>query len=190
MPRLRTATDPSWIDVVLRDFDAFLIDHAACERKASATALKLVAHYSDRTVLVRELVPFAQEELDHYARVMEIILDRGLSTQADEKDPYVGALMQLIKRGPEQYFLDRLLVLAIVEARGCERFGLIAESLEPGPLKEFYTDITRSEARHHGLFVRLAKEYFPAERVQERLDELLEQEAKIIDALPLRPAVH
>jgi tRNA-(ms[2]io[6]A)-hydroxylase len=186
MPRLRTATDPSWIDVVLRDFDAFLIDHAACERKASATALKLVAHYSDRTVLVRELVPFAQEELDHYARVMEIILDRGLSTQADEKDPYVGALMQLIKRGPEQYFLDRLLVLA----RGCERFGLIAESLEPGPLKEFYTDITRSEARHHGLFVRLAKEYFPAERVQERLDELLEQEAKIIDALPLRPAVH
>ena len=109
MLRLRTATDPDWIDVVLGDFDAFLIDHAACERKASATALKLVAHYSDRTVLVRELIPFAQEELEHYAQVMEIILDRGMSTQADEKDPYVGALMQLIKRGPEQYFLDRLL---------------------------------------------------------------------------------
>lgn len=190
MPRLRTATDPSWIDVVLRDFDAFLIDHAACERKASATALKLVAHYSDRTVLVRELIPFAQEELDHYARVMEIILDRGLSTQADEKDPYVGALTQLIERGPEQYFLDRLLILGIVEARGCERFGLVADGLEPGPLKDFYIDITRSEARHHGLFVRLAKEYFPAKRVQERLDELLEAEAKIIDELPLRPAVH
>jgi len=108
MLRLRTATDPAWIDVVLGDFDAFLIDHAACERKASATALKLVAHYSDRTVLVRELIPFAQEELEHYAQVMDIILDRGLSTQADEKDPYVGALMKLIKRGPEQFFLDRL----------------------------------------------------------------------------------
>jgi tRNA-(ms[2]io[6]A)-hydroxylase len=94
MLRLRTPTDPTWIDVVLSDFDAFLIDHAACERKASATALKLVAHYSDRTVLVRELIPFAQEELEHYAQVMEIILDRGLSTQADEKDPYVGALMK------------------------------------------------------------------------------------------------
>jgi tRNA-(ms[2]io[6]A)-hydroxylase len=190
MLRLRTATDPSWIDVVLGDFDAFLLDHAACERKASATALKLVAHYSDRTVLVRELIPFAQEELDHYAQVMKIILARGLSTRADDKDPYVRALMQLIKRGPDQYFLDRLLVLGIVEARGCERFGLVADGLEPGPLKDFYTDITRSEARHHGLFVRLAKEYFPTERVQDRLDELLEAEAKIVADLPLRPAVH
>lgn len=190
MLRLRTATDPSWIDVVLGDLDAFLVDHAACERKASATALKLVSHYSDRTLLVRELIPFAQEELDHYAQVMAIILDRGLSTRADEKDPYVGALMQLIKRGPEQYFLDRLLVLGVVEARGCERFGLLAEGLEPGPLKDFYAEITRSEARHHGLFVRLAREYFPADRVQGRLDELLEAEAEIVDRLPLRPAVH
>jgi len=190
MLRLRSETDPSWIDVVLGDFDAFLIDHAACERKASAMALKLVSHYSDRTALVRELIPFAQEELEHYARVMEIILDRGVSTRADAKDPYVGGLMQLIKRGPEQYFLDRLLVLGIVEARGCERFGLVAEGLEPGALKDFYVDITRSEARHHGLFVRLAREYFPAERVENRLDDLLDAEAKIVDALPLRPAVH
>jgi tRNA-(ms[2]io[6]A)-hydroxylase len=190
MLRLRTATVDEWTDVVLSDFDAFLVDHAACERKASATALKLVAHYSDRTTLVRELIPFAQEELEHYAQVMKIILDRGLSTRADEKDPYVGALMGLIKRGPERYFLDRLLVLGIVEARGCERFGMVADALGPGPLKDFYTEITRSEARHHGLFVRLAKEYFPAGRVQSRLDELLDGEAKIVDELPLRAAVH
>ena len=190
MLRLRTKTPSEWIDVVLGDFDAFLVDHAACERKASATALKLVSHYSDRTMLVRELIPFAQEELEHYAQVMEIVLDRGLATRPDEKDPYVGALMKLIKRGPEQYFLDRLLILGIVEARGCERFGMVAEALEPGPLKDFYTDITRSEARHHGLFVRLAREYFPAEVVQQRLDELLDAEAKIVEDLPFRPAVH
>ena len=175
---------------MLADFDAFLVDHAACERKASATALKLVSHYSDRTVLVRELIPFAQEELEHYAQVMEIILDRGLPTRPDEKDPYVGALMKLIKRGPEQYFLDRLLILGIVEARGCERFGMVADALGPGPLKELYAHIARSEARHHGLFVRLAKEYFPAEVVQRRLDELLDAEAKIVERLPLRAAVH
>ncbi len=190
MLRLRTKTDLAWIDVVRADFDAFLVDHAACERKASAMALKLVSHYSDRTMLVRELIPFAQEELDHFARVMAIILDRGLATRPDDKDPYVSALMQLIKRGPEQYFLDRLLVLGIVEARGCERLGLVAVALEPGPLKDFYLDITRSEARHHGIFVRLAREYFPAETVEARLHELLEEEAKIVDALPLRPAVH
>jgi tRNA-(ms[2]io[6]A)-hydroxylase len=190
MLRLRTKTPSQWTDVVLGDFDAFLVEHAACERKASATALKLVSHYSDRTTLVRELIPFAQEELEHYAQVMEIILDRGLATRPDEKDPYVGALMRLIKRGPEQYFLDRLLILGIVEARGCERFGMVADALEPGPLKDFYTHITRSEARHHGLFVRLGKEYFPDEVVQTRLDELLEAEARIVEDLPLRPAVH
>jgi tRNA-(ms[2]io[6]A)-hydroxylase len=190
MLRLRTKTPREWTEIVLHDFDAFLVDHAACERKASATALKLVSHYSDRTMLVRELIPFAQEELEHYAQVMGIILDRGLATRPDERDPYVGALMNLIKRGPEQYFLDRLLVLGVVEARGCERFGLLADSLDPGPLKDFYTEITRSEARHHGLFVRLAKEYFPADVVQQRLDELLDQEAKIVDELPLRAAVH
>ncbi len=190
MLRLRTDTPPQWIDIVLGNFDAFLIDHAACERKASATALKLVSHYSDRTMLVRELIPFAQEELEHYAQVMRIILDRGLTSQPDEKDPYVGALMNRIKRGPEQYFLDRLLVLGIVEARGCERFGLVAEALEPGPIKDFYADITRSEARHHGLFVRLAREYFDPSEVQVRLDELLEDEAAIVRELPFRPAVH
>jgi tRNA-(ms[2]io[6]A)-hydroxylase len=188
--RLRSQTHPAWIEVVLQDFDSFLIDHAACERKASATALKLVSHYSDRTVLVRELIHFAQEELEHYARVMEIILDRGLSNQPDEKDPYVGALMGLLKRGSDRYFLDRLLVSGIVEARGCERFGLVADGLQPGPLKGFYSEITRSEARHHGLFVRLAREYFPVQRVQSRLDELLDAEAEILADLPLRPAVH
>lgn len=190
MLRLQTETDPRWIDVVLKDFEAFLGDHAACERKASATALKLVSHYSDRTMLVRELIPFAQEELEHYAQVMRIILDKGFSTRPDEKDPYVGALMRQVDHGPQQYFLDRLLVLGIVEARGCERFGLVADALEPGPMKTFYQHITRSEARHHALFVRLAREYFPQVRVQRRLEQLLTAEAGIVDALPLRPAVH
>jgi tRNA-(ms[2]io[6]A)-hydroxylase len=190
MLRLRTETPAEWVDVVLGDFDAFLVDHAACERKASATALKLVSHYSDRTALVRELIPFAQEELEHYAQVMAIILDRGLTTRPDEKDPYVGELLKLVQRGPEPYFLDRLLILGVVEARGCERFGMLAEALEPGPLKDFYTDITRSEARHHGLFVRLAKEYFDAGVVQQRLDELLDAEAELVARLPHRPAVH
>ena len=121
---------------------------------------------------------------------MAIILDRGLTTRPDEKDPYVGALMKLVKRGPERYFLDRLLVLGVVEARGCERFGMVADALEPGPLKDFYTDITRSEARHHGLFIRLAKEYFPTATVEHRLDELLDAEAELVARLPHRPAVH
>ena len=175
---------------MLEDFDAFLLDHAACERKASASALNLVTHYPDRTVLVRELIAFAQEELDHFARVMAIVQDRGLVPAADEKDLYVRAMLKEVRSGPKSYFLDRLLALGIVEARGCERFGLVADALEPGVLKDFYVDITRSEARHHGLFVRLAREYFSADEVGQRLDELLDSEAQIVARLPFRAAVH
>jgi len=57
-------------------------------------------------------------------------------------------------------------------------------------MKEFYEDIARSEARHHGLFTRLARRYFDTATVEARLDELLDREAEIVAALPLRAAVH
>lgn len=174
----------------MADFDAFLLDHASCEKKASATAMNLISHYPDRTVLVRELIAFAQEELDHFAQVMNLVLARGLVLRSDEKDPYVGALLEHVRHGREGYFLDRLLVFGIVEARGCERFGLIANALPAGALKDFYVDIARSEARHHGLFVRLAREYFDSPTVEQRLDVLLEAEAVIVGGLEVRAAVH
>jgi tRNA 2-(methylsulfanyl)-N6-isopentenyladenosine37 hydroxylase len=188
--RLRTASSAAWLETVLAHFDAFLIDHAACERKASATALKLVAHYRDRTRLVAALIDLAREELDHFAEVYQRIAARGLMLGADVADPYVERLQKQIRRGRDEYFLDRLLVAGVVEARGCERFGLVARALEPGPLKDFYNSIATSEARHRGLFVELAREYFDREYVEARLDELLDVEASVIAELPLRPAVH
>ena len=109
---------------------------------------------------------------------------------ADRRDPYIHGLRELIRTGSRAYFLDQLLVFGIVEARGCERFGLVAGGLPPGPLKDFYVDITRSEARHHGLFVRLARRYFPDDEVEARLDTLLESEAALVAGLPLRSALH
>jgi tRNA-(ms[2]io[6]A)-hydroxylase len=88
------------------------------------------------------------------------------------------------------YLLDRLLIGSIVEARGCERFGLIAEALPPGDLKKFYRAITESEARHEDLFVRLAQHYFPMEEINQRLDELLDAEAQIVAQLPIKAALH
>ncbi|NRA08961.1 MAG: tRNA-(ms[2]io[6]A)-hydroxylase, partial [Myxococcales bacterium] len=63
--KLRTPSSQQWRDAALADFDAFLIDHAACERKASATAMSLVSHYPDRQILVREMTKLAREELEH-----------------------------------------------------------------------------------------------------------------------------
>ncbi len=132
----------------------------------------------------------ALEELQHFHRTVELADQRGLVFQRDQRDEYVALLRGEIRNGREDYFLDRLLVAGIVEARGCERFGMLAEALEPGELKNFYNDITRSEAQHHGLFYRLAKTYFEVDRVDVRQQQLLEREAEIVSALPLNAAVH
>jgi tRNA-(ms[2]io[6]A)-hydroxylase len=188
--QLRVPTPPQWIKRVLQDFDSFLLDHAACERKASGTAMNLVSHYADRRELVAAMIALAQEELSHFARVYERIAERGLTLAPDTKDPYVSRLSREFRQGSDAYFLDRLLIGGIVEARGCERFGIVAEALPQGPMKDFYRDIASSEARHRGLFLRLARVYFPEEEVAPRLEELLDTEAELIAELPLRPAVH
>lgn len=190
MLELRVASSRDWLLVVLADMDAFLLDHAACERKASATAMSLIAHYPDKPELVCSMLELAFEELEHFKQVYEILSERGLVMSPDEKDAYVNGLRAEIRRGSERYFLDRLLVNGIIEARGCERFGLVHLALEEGELKDFYKTITASEARHQDLFVRLAGIYFDEKEVQPRLDELLDREAAIVGGLPLRPVVH
>src|SRR5262245_19247512 len=160
MLRLRSATGPEWTARVLADLDAFLLDHAACERKAAASAMTFVSHYPDRDGLVAIMVELAQEELEHFRLVYERIAERGLCPPPDAKDPYVNRLAALVRHGREPHFLDRLLVSAIIEARSCERLGLVAEALPAGPLRDLYVELTRAEARHHALFVRLARRYF------------------------------
>ena len=187
---LRIATRPEWLLAVTRDFDAFLVDHAACERKASATALTFVAHYPDRAELVSAMIQLAREELDHFQQVHREIAKRGLVLGPDIKDVYVLKLRERIRRGPSFYLMDRLLVAGVVEARGCERFGMIADALPAGPLKDFYRALARSEAQHHRLFLGLAERYFPSTDVAARLDSLLEAEAEIVSQLPLRSALH
>ena len=190
MSKLLIASPKEWVEVVLANFDAFLLDHATCERKASATALSLVSHYPDRAELVRDMLLLAREELEHFHQTIWLVQAAGLVLGRDEKDLYIQGLRKKIRRGSEDYFLDRLLVSGIVEARGCERFGLVAEALDPGPLKAFYQDITRSESQHHMLFYRLAQNYFEANVVEKRQGELLEWEAEVFRSLPVRPIVH
>lgn len=190
MLELLSQTPDEWTRVVLEDFDAFLLDHAACERKASATGMSFVVRYPDRGALLGPMIAFAREELEHFHRVYELIEARGLQLRPDEPDPYVGRLLRHVRTGRDERLLDRLLVAGVVEARGCERFGKVARALPDGPLKDFYWDITRSEARHHGLFVRLAREYFEPPAIEARLATLIEAEAAILLELPHRPALH
>jgi len=172
------------------DFDRFLLDHAAAEKKASGMALSMVSHYPDRTRLVAAMTDLAVEEMVHFREVVKLVQSRGLVLGADEKDPYVNAIRALIRQGSDVYLLDRLLTAGVIEARGAERFGLVAEALPEGDLKNFYRSITRSECRHFELFLDLAREYFSAEVIESRWQALLDAEGEIIRDLPLRAALH
>lgn len=187
---LLTPTKPAWTEVVMTDFDRFLLDHAACERKASSMAMSMLLHYPDRENLVKEMTKLAIEELLHFKSVMAHIHERGLVLPGDEKDPYVNELRQAQRRGSQEYLLDRLIIASIIEKRGAERFGLVAEAQTDLKLKKFYSKITESEQRHYLLFLDLAKEYFNSEIIGTRLNELLIIEAKIIDNLPIKSALH
>ena len=195
MTILHYQTPQAWLDTVLGDFDPFLQDHASAEKKAAGMAVNMISHYPDRRTLVSRMSDLAVEEMTHYREVIRLLHERNMHPADDTKDHYVAALRKEIRKGPEYYLLDQLLIAGIIEARGAERFGLVAEGLPPGRLKNFYEAINRSEERHHQLFFDLAAHYFPrsaahADPVAERLQALLAREAEICAALPLRAALH
>ena len=185
-----TPSSGTWLRCVLANFDEFLIDHAANERKASSMAMSLVAHYPDRPVLVRELVDLALEELNHFRQVVRLMQDRNLIMTPDEKDPYVNQIRQHVRGQTEEYFLDRLLSGAVIEARGEERFRQLAQHLEDEKLKTFYSTLADSERGHHQLFLRLALKYFDEETVNERLIEWIEIEKQVVESIPIRSRLH
>ena len=179
-----------WLELVLDNFDDFLIDHAANEKKASAVALSIVSHYPDKATLVLAMVDLALEELNHYRQVLKLMLSRDLISAPDEKDPYVNSIIKQIRRGPDHYFLDRLLSAAVIEARGAERFGLLGETLAEPELATFYKTLARSERNHHELFVKLAKKYFTHDEVDARWLQWVQIEAGILSSLPIRSRLH
>ena len=190
MFELRYHTPLEWTEIVLKNFNRFLLDHAAAEKKASGMAMSMLSHYPDRPRLVKAMVDLSIEELTHFRDVVKIILDRGLQLEADSKDLYINQFRSYLRKESEAYLLDRLLTASIIEARGCERFGLISTALEPGGLKNFYGAIADSESRHQDLFIHLAKEYFKEATINQRLDELLDIEANIVNKLPWQATLH
>jgi tRNA-(ms[2]io[6]A)-hydroxylase len=186
---LRSATDPRWAAAALAAFDRTLGDHAHCEKKAAASALKLVADHADRPGLVRALAKLAQEETQHFLAVLVELQRRGVPLPPDPGDPYVRQLLALVRHGPER-LLDRLLVAALIEARSCERLAILGEALpEPG-LRELYLRLAASEGGHERLFVQLAEEVAGEAVALRRLTELAGAEACIVAALPLEPRIH
>lgn len=190
MFELKYHTPFEWTEVVLADFETFLQDHAAAEKKASGMAMSMLSHYPDKHKLVKAMTDLALEELIHFKQVLKLLTERNTPLGDDKKDPYIKQIRALFRHGRDGFLMDRLLVGGVIEARGHERFSLVAEALPQGKEKDFYVAIAKSEEKHKNLFVELAYEYFDKQDVDKRLEELLIAEAKICESIPFSAALH
>lgn len=188
--KLLAETPEAWVECVLENFDAFLLDHASAERKASAMCTSFVVQYPDKFALHIPMIRTAREELLHYQQVMRLIHKRGLIWERDEKDPYVKALLSHLSTERKMRLLDRLIMGGIIEARGVERFGLVGRYHSDPKMKTFYERLSKSEQNHADLFLKLAGKYFTQEEIDDRLPRWLDLEAEAMAAVPIRAALH
>jgi tRNA-(ms[2]io[6]A)-hydroxylase len=186
--RLRLPTDPRWVNIAEKNIGDILVDHAYCEQKAATSGISLIVKYPDKEKLVEEMTALVAEEWSHFERVLEELKKRNLPLGRNRPDEYVVELMKHIRKGGkrERQLMDQLLVNALIEARSCERFKLLWKNIQDEGLQKFYYELMVSEAGHYVSFVKLAKEYMPAEEVEARLQELLQIEAGIIRHLTPR----
>jgi len=185
---LQLPTDPRWVNLAEISLEAVLTDHAYCEQKAATTCISLIQRYSDRVELVEELAPIVTEEWGHFRLVLAELKKRGLKLGKQRKDLYVNALLEFQVKGGsvEDTLLDRLLTMALIEARSCERFKRLSEGLEDPYMQNFYRRFMESEAGHYKLFIELAETYIDKEKVRKRWKEWLDFEAGLMESMEVR----
>ena len=189
---LQLPTDPRWALLVQSDLPEVLTDHAWCEQKAASNAISIIVRYPELDELVTELTRIAQEELEHFRQVVEKIHARGLQLGPERKDHYVNELMQFVRKdgGREERLVDRLLFSAMIEARSCERFKLLTETVEDPDLREFYRELMISEAGHYTTFIGFARKFGGRVDVDRRWKEFLAFEADLIQRYGKSATIH
>jgi tRNA-(ms[2]io[6]A)-hydroxylase len=190
MLSLRWTTPAAWVRRVEDRLDEVLVDHAHCEKKAAGFAMNMIFSYVEYTSLTRPLADVVKEELDHFQMVLDLMERRGVTMTGQPQSRYGGRLAANIRTAEPEKLLDRLLVAALIEARSCERFTLLAEHLGDRELAEFYRGLLESEARHFGLYTRLARQVSGEKVAEARLLELAREEARIIQMPDPRVRLH
>ncbi|HTY17609.1 MAG TPA: tRNA-(ms[2]io[6]A)-hydroxylase [Myxococcota bacterium] len=191
MLRLAAPTDPDWPERALAHLDEVLLDHAHLEKKAAGTAVALLFRYPERRELQAPLARLAREELAHFEAALGQLARRGVAFARQRAGGYAGRLHRVVRPDEPARRLDTLLVAALIEARSCERFGLLADALRgvDPELADFYAGLLAAEARHHGEYVELATVGFPAQQVRRRLEEVARHEAGVLAGLR-EPRLH
>jgi len=189
---LKLPTDPRWINIVEKNIEEILTDHAFCEQKATSTAISLIVSFPEYTDLVQEMTALVKEEMSHFKMVHDIIIKRGWILGRDRKDNYVLQLIKFFPKGGSRttQLVHRLLYAALIEARSCERFRLLSEELQDEELAEFYKDLMVSEANHYTMFLGFARHYGDRKEVDKKWQELLDYEAEIMKNLGTSETIH
>ncbi len=182
MLHLAAETDAAWLPHALSDLDALLLDHAHCEQKAAGNAVSLLFRYPHHAFLMAPLAALAREELAHFEQVLERLEARGVRFRPQRAAPYAGRLRKAVRASEPGRLVDSLLCSALIEARSCERFQLLAEALPDETLAAFYRELVACEARHHQVFLELAEALAPRDAVRARLAELAAHEVGALRA--------
>ena len=192
---LKMATDPRWVNVVERNLEEILVDHAFCEQKAASNAISMIVQYPHYPDLVQAMTAICQEEMEHFNMVHEKLLERNLTLGFERKDPYVNDLGEFLRRNktnssPEGMFVNKMLFAAMIEARSCERFKILSEELQDEDLKKFYRSLMESEARHYTTFLGFARKYGNGIDVDKCWQEFLEFEAQLMEKYGKSETIH
>ena len=191
MFKLRLLTDPRWANIAEGNLEEILTDHAWCEQKATTNAITIITMCPEYPEIVTELLKIAQEELEHFQMVHELIKKRGYEFGRERKDDYVGQLLKFIVQGSrKEYIIDRMLFAAMIEARSCERFRVLTENIKDEELKVFYKELMISEANHYTTFISFARKLGDPEQVNQRWEEWLDYEAEIIKSYGKKETIH
>lgn len=189
---LKLPTDPRWVNIVEKNIEDILTDHAYCEQKAASTAISLIVSFPEYTDLVKEMIALVKEEMSHFKMVHNKILNNGWTLGRDRKDDYVVKLITFFPKGGSRttQLVHRLLYAALIEARSCERFRLLSEELEDKELAEFYRNLMVSEANHYTMFLGFARQYGNRKEVDDKWQQLLDFEAQIMKDLGKKQTIH
>ncbi|MBA5247143.1 tRNA-(ms[2]io[6]A)-hydroxylase [Marnyiella aurantia] len=191
MFKLKLPTDPRWANIAEGNLSEILTDHAWCEQKAATNSITLITLLPEYPEIVTELLKIAQEELDHFGQVHEIIKARGYELGRPRKDDYVNDLAKFMIQGSrEDLIIDKMLFAAMIEARSCERFKVLTENIKDEELKIFYRELMISEAGHYTTFIGFARQLGNEEKVNKRWEEWLEYEAKVIQGYGKKETIH
>ena len=192
---LKLSTDQRWVNIVEKNIEEILVDHAFCEQKAASNAISMIIQYPHYSDLVEAMTAICQEEMEHFKMVHDKLIERGYKLGFERKDPYVNDLALYLKKTKTQsskkgFFVNQMLFAAMIEARSCERFKILSEEINDEDLRTFYRSLMESEARHYTTFLGFARKYGEGIDIDKCWQQFLEFESSLMEKYGKNETMH